>query len=375
MAWVGLALLSACATAHPANTPARVSLTVVTRGEAGAVERVRGALAKETEVPVEVRLAELPTVRVEKAGPDDIAARLSTARRSYVRAAFGACLEAIVPQPAIADLLAAKRRDAAARVLFWRIACRVGSGAAAEAKREAREFAVLGLDIPLDVGTATPEVEALLTAQIQKVADERKLPVDVTADVGGASVSVDGRPAACTAPCTLDLVAGNHVVGVEADGIVPAVRSVRVEAARLPVRFETSAAPPELAAEQWKLRYAGSPAVESTPSVRLLARAIRARRLALLTAEGGGAEPVHLRAVLALDGAVSARSERSGRAVDRETELLLRDLLVTGRVLEPAPGLFRRPSFWVAMGLAAAAAAGAAVLLLYKPAPRVEVGF
>ena len=54
---------------------------------------------------------------------------------------------------------------------------------------------------------------------------------------------------------------------------------------------------------------------------------------------------------------------------------LLRDLLVEGEVLEPAPDVVASPWFWV--GVAAAVVAGAAVtaLIVYDPGTRTTVGF
>jgi hypothetical protein len=112
--------------------------------------------------------------------------------------------------------------------------------------------------------------------------------------------------------------------------------------------------------------------------VRLLARAVRARRIVLLSTEGAGAT-TRLGGVLAVDGAIAARAERAAASPDdpaRDVAPLLRDLLVSGRLLEPAAPLAKRPTFWIALGAAAALAAGATALgVLYHPPVRSEVRF
>jgi hypothetical protein len=135
-------------------------------------------------------------------------------------------------------------------------------------------------------------------------------------------------------------------------------------------------APPELAARQWHERYAGAADTDSDPSLELLARALRIPRLVLMTGDPVAADRPHrLRGALAVDGLVVARAERRG-APAGEAPGLLRDLLVRGQLLEPAPPWYRRKSFWIPAGAAAAAAATAIVLFIVLE-PRVEtnVGF
>src|SRR6185295_10456250 len=110
------------------------------------------------------------------------------------------------------------------------------------------------------------------------------VPLSIETDVEHASISIDGRAHVCVAPCVVDLAPGDHVLCVDADGRARETRSVRVESANARVRVETTAATPELAAEQWIERYAGSPAIDSSESVRLLATAVRAKRLAFVSA-------------------------------------------------------------------------------------------
>ena len=122
------------------------------------------------------------------------------------------------------------------------------------------------------------------------------------------------------------------------------------------VTWTATPAAPELAAAQWSARYGGSPWLYSEPSTRLLARAVAARRLVLVNVEGTG-QP-RLRGTLATDGTVRAQAERTARAgnLDAESRRLFRDLLVSGKVFEPAKLIYKRAAFWVPLALAVSAA-------------------
>jgi hypothetical protein len=140
--------------------------------------------------------------------------------------------------------------------------------------------------------------------------------------------------------------------------------------------LEATPAPPEVAAEQWSARYRSSPWLYSEPSTRLLARAIAARRLVLINAEGTG--ELRLRGTLATDGTVSAQVERAARPanLDAEARRLLRDLLVSGKVFEPAKPIYKRAVFWVPLVLAVSAAViSASIAATLAPNTHTRVGF
>ena len=302
---------------------------------------MRAALETTTSLPVELRFADLPNAPRGAAGAGDLDARLATARRRYVDADFGGCQEAIADAALIPGLLAAGRRPVAARVQFWRVACHVGAGVGDDAERAAQAFAVFGLETPPDVEATSPEVEAVLAGAQREVAGRKTVPLRITADLGGARVEVDGGARVCVTPCTVDLFPGDHVVAVS--------------------DFRTEPAPPELAAEQWTERFAGGTALDSAESLRLLARAVRAPRLILVTVE-----PTRLRGAFAVDGILAGASERIRRdagALPGEAPALVRDLLVRGRLLEPATPLYKRTWFWVGVGLTAAAAVAATYVI------------
>jgi hypothetical protein len=355
----------------------RVPITVVVTGDRRLEGSVRRALREESELPLEVRFAELPNAPAASGERIDFEEIASRARASYIEADFAACRRAVEDDRRITRLLAAGNRSAASRLLFWRIACLVGAGDEAGAEREALRFAVLGLDAPPDVSAATPEVEAALGTAYRAVEEMERVSLRVRADAPRASVSVDGRSDLCVSPCAVDVPPGDHVIRVSADGRQSAERSVRVEAGGAEARFELDEAPPGLAAVQWTQRYATSTEVDSAASVDLLAHATRARRFVLLSADGVG-EGARLRGVLAVDGSVSARSEQTSEDATDISELtdeVLSELLVEGEVLEPAPGLFARPLFWIILGVVVAGAVTATVLLLQEPDTRTRVVF
>jgi hypothetical protein len=350
-------------------------VTVLVAGGERRAAPVRRAVSEARELPVELRLRELPNTPAEPAPLPDVSGPLASARQRYVEADFAGCLRATGDAELPATLLGAGRRDLAARVLLWRVACRVGAGEPEEAARAARALAVYELDVPADVAATTPEVEAVLAAESRAIAGAPRVPLRVRADLEGAAVALDGRAAACVAPCTLDVRPGDHVVQLTADGVLPVVRSVRAEGAASEVVLATTAAPPATAAAQWTARYGTSPALDSAPSVRLLSRAVAAPSLLLVLATGDE-RATHLSGVLAADGTPRARAARTvaPALLAEPTRALLRELLVRGGVVIQRP-LWEDPLFWLAVGVAAVGAAGVTGYLLYHPPVRTELHF
>jgi hypothetical protein len=301
---------------------------------------------------------------------------LSGARQKYVNGDFSGCLQLLAGESLLVELLSSGRRELAARAAFWQIACRVGSGAMGAALERARQFAARGLEVPADVAAATPEVESLLGRAIQESAEIHRLPLIVDAPPLRASLSLDGRAGVCVTPCVLEVIPGGHVIALDADGFLPVARLVPVKEGRTQVKLETTPASPEIAAQQWSARYGGSPLLYSEPSTRLLAQAIAARRLVLVNAEG--ARDLRLRGTLAIDGAVRAQVERActPSSLDAESKKLLRDLLINGKLLEPARPLYKRAAFWVPLVLAVSAAViAASIAATLNPDIHTRVGF
>lgn len=345
----------AFAIAAAAPTP---SVSVVVRGDAAPDATQAVPLL---DLPVELRVASVPDAVSVHLPRGDVDERIAAARRAYVNADFAGCLKLLESDALLVEALGAWQRTTAARLLMWRTACLVGSGRKAAAHVQARQLAALGLEIPLDAAAVTPEVETVLAQGLKKMASAATVPVRVAIDFP-ALVSLDGRQGHCNAPCTMEVPEGMHVLRIDADGYEPEVVAVRLEGEPATVNVKPTPASPEVAASQWHVRYAHSPQVDSAASVQLLSTALRTPRLILVTAEAEAGE-ARLRGVLAIDGKVAARAERTG-APQEQMDALLRDLLVRGEVVEPAPPLYRRAGFWVAVGLAAAgAAAGTAIVV------------
>lgn len=167
------------------------------------------------------------------------------------------------------------------------------------------------------------------------------------------------------------------MVRVDAEGRHFAVQVISARGPELAVAFTTLPASPELAAGQWSAHYGESSAnLDSAGSLRLLSTALRAPRLVLLTAEAER-EGYRLRGALALNGRAAARTERQAevKALHGTVEGVLRDLLVQGQVVEPAPALYQRRDFWIAVGVAAVVAGATTTALLWRQPVRTEVGF
>jgi hypothetical protein len=357
-----------CATTAWAGEPPRVSVIVVGTEAA----RVEAAMIASRDLPVELVVEHLPRA---PAPATDRASLLPAARQRYVNGDFAGCLQSLDGDGLMPELLAAGRRELLARVLFWRVACRVGSGALAAATVEAQQFAALGLEVPPDAAEATPEVELLVGRALKEAGGQRKLTLEVDAPPLRAGISLDGRSGACVTPCALEVLPGEHLIALDAEGYLPVTRLVTVKE-RKQVKLEATPAPPEVAAAQWSARYGGSPWLYSEPSTRLLARAIAARRLVLINAEGSG--ELRLRGTLATDGAVRAQAERTARSanLDAESRRLLRDLLVSGNVFEPAKPIYKRAAFWVPLALAVSAAViSASIAAALAPNIHTRVGF
>jgi hypothetical protein len=384
--WKGLALSvllgllgGTPARADPASTLPAVTILVLGAPEARSAAQ---ALIQErrTGLPVALRLAEPPTSTVEPGGDRELLElerRLQEARRHYIDAEFGDCLQSLGDESVLPHMLGEGHRQLVARLLLWQVACQVGMGRGEAALQVASELGVLGLELPADIGVLPPEVGRVLVKGAEAGAARARTTLRVTSDFGPAQVSLDGRFGLCMAPCSLEALEGQHVIRVDAEGRQSAVQVVAARGPELAVAFTTLPASPELAARQWTTHYAASSAdLDSAGSVRLLSSALRAPRLVLLTAEAeqGG---YRLRGALALEGRAAARTERHAeqKALHETVEGVLRDLLIQGRVVEPAPALYQRRDFWIAVGAAAVVAGATTAALLRRQPVRTEVGF
>ncbi len=300
-------------------------------------------------------LALHPATLPPEAPPVDesVASVLVSARRAYATGEADRCREqlATLDLPA---LLARGNRAAAARALALDTACAYQGLAREDAARIAAQLAVLGLDLPADA--VAREAEDLIVAAIATASAASRAKLEVTG-VTGARVSVDGRPATCVTPCPLELVAGDHVISVDADGYAPAWKTVRVpDSSHLAI--EQQPAPPALAGSQWRARVGRGLPPTDAKGAELLALALAEPRIAYLAGTTG---------VLIVDGTL--RATGSG-----ESPALLRELAYDGGLLQ-RPKVWQRPWFWIVVAGATAVVSGAVIYTTYQPEIETMVRF
>jgi len=351
-----LMLILAAASAAPVSTDAdRPTVTVAVAGSPTAASQIDAALRA---APEPVRYHAVPLPNATPPPPLVPGSALADARQAYVRGDFSRCLASLGRADAATDALGAGDALTASRLLLWSAACHLGDGDQRGARDAAESLAVLALPPPPDVGSVSQEVEVLLAKA--RASPRPDVPVRLETSAPGAELVIDGRSQRCAAPCTLPLPAGAHVVRAEADGYEVLVRRIVAAPPSLQLRFDLTPASPEVAAAQWTARYGRGAEPDAARSVRLLSTALRAPRLLLFSVDEG--RTLRVRCAVAVDGEISARAERvdvDPRQLDAAVRGLASDVLMRGRLLEPAPALHQRPEFWIAVGVAAAIAAGA----------------
>lgn len=339
--WMILLTLGACAPAlkHP------ISVAILVEADPTAV----GELAPHAVAGLELRTVELPA---PPAVPTDVSAPVITrARAAYASGDLDACRSELAKVDVV-HLLAAANRALASRAITLEAACAWGALAKTDAKTAAARIASFGLELP--ESAVAPDVEQLIGTA---VADAGKAPRHQLAVQGetGARLSIDGRSAGCTLPCTLDVAGGDHVLAVEADGFMPAFRLVRTpETTQVNIAQQPASA--QLAAQQWRARLGrGLPGTDAV-GVALIAKLAGDQRIAVLR---GGTQ---LEGAIIVDGALRAQAVR-----DRgQGPALVRELAYDGGVLQ-RPTVWQRPWFWIAVSGAAVAVAGAIVWATYEP--------
>ncbi|MCC7540672.1 MAG: PEGA domain-containing protein [Deltaproteobacteria bacterium] len=361
-------------------------VSVVTTGAADATRR---ALATPIDPAVRLRLAdasvrgtverpgarsgERPGVQPRAQGDPALDAVLAAARSAYVETLdMPACIEALSPPALVVSALARGDRDAAARVLTYLCACHLAAGDDAAAARVATQLGTLGLPIPDAADAISPRAERLLADATAAAVRAERVPLAVRSTPEGAGVWIDGRNAACVTPCTLDVVAGEHVVALTRAGSADAHETVRVSrsAAGDVVELTLPPATPELAARQWRERAGDADAWEA---MRLLQIAVRDRRVVLLDGQRG-ARDLRLRATLVIDDQPPLRIERRAQPASARDAVraLLHDLLTEGGVIPPRP-IVEEPLFWIAIAGAATIGAVVTGALLFEPDVRTPV--
>jgi hypothetical protein len=353
----GVIAAAVVACGAPSRPP--VGLTVVVDG--AAADTARADVTRDGLSGFAVRTVELPR-SLDAEPPDPIAPVIAAARVAYQdRGDFAACRAAIDPID-VPSLLAAGRREQAARVLVWRAACAWSGLARADATAAADQLGQFGLELPGDTGAVIQDVENALIDAVKRAAKAERVALRIAGTDG--RVILDGKPTGCTLPCTLDVARGDHVVAVEADGSAPAWKLVRAPAAGA-IEIPLVRASPTEAGAQWRSRIGrGLPAADDI-GLRLIARAAGDVRVAYVDAGR-----TSVRGALVVDGAVKARGTRD----DGDVAGLLGDLTVRGGLVEPVP-LVRQPRFWIVLTLGVATAAAITTLLVFEPQTNTGVEF
>ena len=306
-----------------------------------------------------IELWPIDILRAAEPPHDEVITRLAAARTAYVGGDFDRCRAELWRVPVTWLLRVGKRDVVARRIALW-AACAFGAQSISEAETEATTLATLGLEMP--DAPLPHEVENMVARALVAVGKAPRHPLAITGTVG-ARLAVDGKPADCTLPCTVQLPAGDHYIRIEADGFEPRSQWVRIPdtkqlaLAAKPASYHTAAA-------QWHARIGRGLPIDDEVGARLLARISPRPRIALVH---GGAE--RLAGTLIVDGVIRARAEHDG-----DPAALIRELAYDGGVLE-RPAIWQRPAFWIATSAAVIVIAGAIVYAIYEPDIETEVGF
>lgn len=350
LAMVAMVAMSVACMSKP---PHPVSVAVVVDGERDAI----GELDRNAVEGLDLLAIELAR---PLAPPTDAASPIvARARTAYAHGDFETCRTELGKLD-LEHALAIGDRGLASRMLTFAAACAWGALAKAEAQTAAHKLASLGLELP--EAAVSPDAEDMIGRTIAAIANQPRRPLAITGEVGGR-LTVDGRPAGCAIPCTVDLPPGDHVIAVDSDGFAPTARTIRVPDVTT-IALAQQPASRELAAQQWRARVGrGLPPTDSIGG-RLLAKLASEPRVAFV--HGGD----RLTGALVIDGELRASATRPRG----ETASLVRDLAYDGRVLV-RPALVRRPVFWIVVSGAALVVAAGIVALTYQPAIHTSVGF
>jgi hypothetical protein len=367
VAFVAVVYLAGCGSGKAPTLP----LAVVVAGAPGARPPVEKELRERPIDGAVVRLVAPDAVGVLAEEPS-VETRFGDVRKKYLAADVDGCLSLLGGDERVERLLGLRDRTNAARLLFWRVACRVAGDQRAAADADASTFATLDLRIPADARDASPEVENIIDRAVQRSANEPAYELAVRVGVPRARVRLDGMEETCIAPCVIKARRGMHVVSASADGAIPISQRVELDAPKKEVAMTLASAPPAVAATQWRRRYEGTSDEQSADSARLLALAVPSRYLVLLSPEQDASRK-RLRGLLYFDADVRARAEQVSTSSPAEgTEKVVDELLHQSKLVE-SPSILKSPLFWTVAIATAAAASVVTYLLLSPPEDRTEV--
>lgn len=288
---------------------------------------------------------------------DTATAALARIRTAYAHGEFDTCRRELAAID-VTQWLADGDRASASRALAFETGCAAGAMRAEDARTSAARFASFGLD--LTETTVSPDVEALIGKEVERSGSARRIRASITSNAP-ARLAIDGRPAGCEVPCTVELAPGEHVIAATADGFAPAHELIR-DLDHL--QIDLAPAGSLLAAVQWRARVGrGQPAADPVGAHLIQQFAGEPRVLVL-------SDGPRITGEVIVDGRMRAR----GDAPRGETHDLIQNLAYDSGILH-RPELYQRPWFWIAIGVGAAVIAGGIVALTYTPPIRTGVGF
>lgn len=325
--------------------------------------------AAEAHLPVVLERREL-AARPPHTEPD--AFDFASTRTAYDDGDLERCLTTLPDAATIARALEHGERALASRALYWRMACLRALGRTDEALAVARDHAARGLPLPSDVGAANVTAETMLRDAHREAAALPRVRVNVASDPAGARVAIDGAATEQVTPTELELAPGAHLVTLSLPTHAPA--SIELVAAddAPPVTLTLAPLEPEPAIAALHDALDAGASLDADLSLALLATALRARSLVLVSRDAD-----RLRAALIgtadADGARSVvRAERVGEHTD-DVEGLLRDVFVRGRLVAPPPAFYELPELWIAVLGAVAVGVGITLALTLQPEVHTRV--
>jgi hypothetical protein len=361
---VALALTAALCLACGGATPRGPTIALLGQAsDADAAELDARVHEAEAHLPVVLERRTLaPRVPSEAVAAYDFA----SVRAAYDDGELDRCIAALPDDAAVARALERGDRMEASRALYWRMACLRALGRVDEAAAVAHEHAVRALPIPPDVGAANATAETLLRDAHRDVSALAPVRVQVASEPAGARIAVDGAPTERLTPAELDLPAGAHLLTLSLPTY--AAESVEIVASEdaAPIALTLTLLEPEPALAALHDSLDAGEALDADVSLALLATALRARSLVLVTRDAD-----RLRAALIGTGDAEGmrtivRGERVGEHTD-DVEGLLRDLFVRGRLVAPPPAFYELPELWIAVAAAVAIGVGVTLGLTLQP--------
>jgi hypothetical protein len=363
--WIA-AMLVACG-GPPAPRPTVALVREAPEADRAALDAAITDAASHLPVILEARDVPASSGGEVPADPD-----FAAVRTAYDDGELERCLAALPDDAAVAAALERGDRIVASRASFWRMACLRALGRVDEAMLVAHDHAVRALPFPPDLGAANATAETMLRDAHRDVSAAQLARVRVTSDPLGASIAIDGAPTGETTPADVSVPPGAHLVTLALATYATRSTEVIVGAETPPLSFALAPLEPEAAAAALHAALVDGVTLDADVSLALLATALRARSLVLVSRDAD-----RLRASLIgtadADGARAiVRGERVGEHVG-DVDGLLRDVLVRARLAAPAPAFYELPEVWITVAAAIAIGVGVGLGIAFQPEPVTRV--